>query len=165
MLLTTSRKPSTRSRTLCKHLGRYLNCDYVNRGKMSFEEIFDFHPDVPVLLIGEYHGNPGSFEIFDSSGNYLLSIYMDVAYSGDIKSLNRKKGAPVVMGRGNIAETIAKTLSFEHAEQNSDESCGLRCIVIGKDTIDLMDSGKLLFSFRIKSYKIFGKGGRCEGYS
>ena len=125
---------------------------------MSFEEIFDFHPYVPVLLIGEYHGNPGSFEIFDSSGNYLLSIYMNVTYNKDFKSIIRKKGSPVIFGTGNIAETIAKTLSFECAEQDSDDLCEPRCIVIDDNTMDFMDSGESLFSFRIKSYKLFDKG-------
>lgn len=132
---------------------------------MSFEDIFDFHPNVPVLLIGEYHGNPGSFEIFDSYGNYLLSIYMDVAYSRNFKSIDRKREAPVVTGNGDIAETVAKTLSFKHMEQNSDELCEPRCIVIDDNTMDFMDSGKSLFSFRIKSYKLFDKGGRCEDHS
>ena len=164
MLLTTSRKPSTKTRTLCKYLSRFLNCDYVNRGKMSLEEIFDLYPDVSVLLIGEYHGNHGSFEIFDSSGNYLLSIYMSIIYNKDFKSINRKNGYPFVVGTGNFAETIAKALLFEYAEQKSDKSCNSRCIIVDDDTMDFMDSGESLFSFRIKSCRIFGNGDRCEGY-
>ncbi|WP_292486342.1 rRNA maturation protein [Methanohalobium sp.] len=156
MILSTSRKPSSKTRTLCKHLSRFLNCDYVNRGKRSFEDIFGIYPGVPVLLIGESHGNPGSFDIFDQFGNYKLSIYMNVYYPQNFKSVNRKKEIPVVSGGNDIAETIAKTLSFENMKYF--EQSNPRCISVDKDSIDFMDSGGLLFSFRIKSYRVFNDG-------
>lgn len=164
MLITTSRKPSTKSRTLCKYLARFLNCNYVNRGKMSFEEIFGFHPDVPILLIGEYHGNPGSFEIFDPSGNYLLSIHMNVVYNKNFKFINREKVLPVVIGAGKFVKTFAKALSFEYSYRNSDNLHNERCILISENNIDFMDSGESLFSFRIKNYKLFDNGDLCESY-
>lgn len=156
MILSTSRKPSSRTRTLCKHLSRFLNCDYVNRGKSSFEDIFSIYPGVPVLLIGESHGNPGSFDIFDQFGNYKLSVYMNVDYPQNFKSVNRKKEVPAVSGDNNIAKTIAKTLSFEYVENSG--QCNTRCISVDKDSIDFMDSGELLFSFRIKSYRVLNDG-------
>nr|WP_054858375.1 hypothetical protein [Methanobacterium formicicum] len=40
MLITTSRKPSQRTRIFCRGLERTLNARSVNRGKMSLRDVF-----------------------------------------------------------------------------------------------------------------------------
>jgi hypothetical protein len=39
MIITTARKPSSKTRTFCKHLGRFTGWEYVTRGKTSREAL------------------------------------------------------------------------------------------------------------------------------
>ena len=40
MILTTSRKPSRKTRRLARVLANFMNWEYINRGKLSMDEIY-----------------------------------------------------------------------------------------------------------------------------
>ena len=72
IVISTSRKPSQRTRSLCKELQTLLpSAHYIQRGKSNFEEILKKSRQEAarlLLLIGERDGNPGSLELYYAEG-------------------------------------------------------------------------------------------------
>ena len=91
VLLTTSRKPSRRTRSLAKALARFMNWTYINRGKLSVEELFEMCQD-KLAILKEVKGNPAFLEIYDKNGNLLLKIRFSVSNVEKVKMDN----SPVV---------------------------------------------------------------------
>ncbi|MCL2142420.1 MAG: hypothetical protein FWH46_06080 [Methanimicrococcus sp.] len=75
MLLTSSRKPSFKTKILCKKLALFFDAPYMNRGKMSFSEVLEQGNGRILLVAGDYHGNPGSLSFYDANGKPFLSVY------------------------------------------------------------------------------------------
>ncbi|XRO75868.1 rRNA maturation protein [Methanocaldococcus sp. 28A] len=82
MILTTSRKPSQRTRSFVRDLERTLNLPYVQRGKLSLKEIFEI--DKHVLLIGEFKANPGTLVVYDVENERRLSSFISVKLQREI---------------------------------------------------------------------------------
>ncbi len=82
MILTTSRKPSQRTRSFVRDLERTLNIPYVQRGKLSLKEIFEI--DKHVLLIGEFKANPGTLVVYDVENERRLSSFISVKLQREI---------------------------------------------------------------------------------
>ena len=82
MILTTSRKPSQRTRSFVRDLERTLNIPYVQRGKLSLKEIFEI--DKHVLLIGEFKANPGTLIVYDVENERRLSSFISVKLQREI---------------------------------------------------------------------------------
>jgi U3 small nucleolar ribonucleoprotein protein IMP4 len=67
MLITTSRKPSQRTRTFCRGLERVIKARYINRGKMSLREVFLKAKEMEfdrIAIISERDGNPNGLDIY-----------------------------------------------------------------------------------------------------
>jgi U3 small nucleolar ribonucleoprotein protein IMP4 len=82
MLITTSRKPSKRTRSFCRSLNRVLNSEYINRGKMSMRDVLLKASDLScsrIALIHEYQGNPSKITFYDEEGNEIISLDVNVA--------------------------------------------------------------------------------------
>ncbi len=65
MIITTSRKPSRRSRTLGRDLERVLSGKYVTRGKSSISTLVEkalSQGETRIILISDIHGNPGKIQ-------------------------------------------------------------------------------------------------------
>ncbi len=84
MLLTTSRKPSRRTRSLAKVLARFMNWIYINRGKLSMNELLEICHD-KLAILKEVKGNPAFLEIYDKKGNLLLKIRFSASNVEKIK--------------------------------------------------------------------------------
>ena len=82
MILTTSRKPSQRTRSFARDLERTLNLPYVQRGKLSLKDIFEI--DKHVLLIGEFKANPGTLVVYDVENEKRLSSFISVKLQREI---------------------------------------------------------------------------------
>ena len=104
MIITTSRKPSPKIRTFCKNLSRFTGCKYVPRGKTGLEAF----PDDNFLLVGEYKGNPGSFNFF-LKGISILSIHASVSMDKEIGPGQ----APVIEGESKLAQALRKATGFK----------------------------------------------------
>ena len=82
MLITTSRKPSKRTRSFCRSLNRVLTSEYVNRGKMSMRDVLLKASELGssrVALIHEFQGNPSKLSFYDDGGNELISLDITVS--------------------------------------------------------------------------------------
>ena len=82
MLITTSRKPSAKTRTFCKSLSRALNADYINRGKMSFRDVLIKASEFKrFAIISQMKGNPSRIEFYNQNGETLLTLYISEVIS------------------------------------------------------------------------------------
>lgn len=80
MFITTSRKPSAKTRTFCQSLSRALNADYTNRGKMSFRDVLIKASGFKVIaIVSQVKGNPSRIEFYNEEGEILLTLYMTEA--------------------------------------------------------------------------------------
>lgn len=125
MIITTARKPSSKIRTFCKHLGRFTGWEYVTRGKTGLEAF----AGEPFLLVGEHRGNPGSFNFF-VNGELVLSIHASV-------SLDKEVGPgeePVIEGDSPLAHALGRATGLKT------EGTSERVIRIN-DKIEFIDKG------------------------
>ncbi len=126
MIITTARKPSSKTRTFCKHLSRFTGLEYVTRGKTSLSDL----ADEPFLIVGEYKGNPASFNFF-SNGRCILSIRANVSLDVDIVTGK----APVIEGDTPLASALHRVTGFKMGEI-SDR------IIRVNDRIEFIDNGE-----------------------
>lgn len=84
MLITTSRRPSPRTRSFARALERVLPSKYLNRGKMSLREVFLKGKELgfsPLMVISERDGNPSRLEFFTSNEKPDAYILINVDLS------------------------------------------------------------------------------------
>ncbi len=81
-LLTTSRKPGRKTRRFAKVLARFFNWRYVNRGKLSLEDLAALS-DV-FWIISEVKGNPAILKLYER-GEKRLEISFTVSNVNKIK--------------------------------------------------------------------------------
>jgi len=82
MLITTSRKPSSRTRSFCQSLSHVLNAEYVNRGKMSFRDVLVKASTLgfpKIAIVSQIKGNPSKIEIYDENSEMLLFLKITVS--------------------------------------------------------------------------------------
>jgi U3 small nucleolar ribonucleoprotein protein IMP4 len=148
MLITSSRKPSASTRTLCKHLATFFGCEYTNRGKMGMGEVLAHSHNMPLIIVGEYHGNPGSILFYDSDGYCILSLHISVLSAP--ASHSRSSGFDIG-GDNELVSIISDILLPEKTDRTS-----LHLLLeLTGDKMDFKERGKVLFSLRIKSHKIY----------
>jgi len=86
VILTTSRKPSRRTRRLAKVLARFMNWRYVQRGKLSLEELYSMlNKNENLAIIEEVKGNPAILKIVHPERGELLRIRFNVSNVVKIK--------------------------------------------------------------------------------
>ena len=76
IILTTSRKPSQRTRSFCRDLERTLpTLKYIQRGKSSLTDIINEYGKHRILVLDEIKGNPSRFRLYvDGLLKYQLLI-------------------------------------------------------------------------------------------
>lgn len=127
MLITTSRKPSPRTRSFARSLERVSGSKYINRGKMSMRDVLiksraSGHQKTAV--ISEVKGNPSRIEFYGSEGELLLS--MDITTSNS-------------MGPSKIKKKKLK-LRWELERQDLKEKI-ISLLEIPEDPLDLLKTG------------------------
>ena len=86
MLISTSRKPSQKTRKFCKNLARVTDSTSVNRGKMNFRELLLKALEVDeynVAVVNEIKGNPSRISFFSNKGELLLTILIGVTLDNE----------------------------------------------------------------------------------
>jgi U3 small nucleolar ribonucleoprotein protein IMP4 len=80
VILTTSRKPSRRTRSLAKALARFMNWRYVTRGKLSLEDLYSMlGKNEHLAIIEEVKGNPAILKIVHPEKGLILFIRFNVS--------------------------------------------------------------------------------------
>ncbi len=140
MIITTARKPSSKTRIFCKHLGRFTGWKYVTRGKASLQEF----ADKSFLLVGEYKGNPGSFSFFFKE-KCVLSIRANVSLDKDI-GIGIE---PVIQGNNSLAFDLGKVTGLRTGEK-------AKRIIIVDDNIEFTSDGESYI--KLKVLEVRGEG-------
>jgi U3 small nucleolar ribonucleoprotein protein IMP4 len=114
MLITTSRKPSQRTRSFSRSLERVLKSKYINRGKMSIRDVliqsseFGFNN---TAVISEMKGNPSRIEIYGPEGESLLALDITVSLSPS-KGRIKKDKLRIRCERENLGDKIGTILKI-----------------------------------------------------
>jgi U3 small nucleolar ribonucleoprotein protein IMP4 len=156
MLITSSRKPSAKTRTLCKLLSRFISGRCIPRGKMGMQELLEFAQGGPLIVIGEYHGNPGELSFFDETGKVLFSLRFADWYSEELDSFWFPDLEPVLTGRGEIADAFESFFHFQRIESEKIDQLPSRStlmIIVEEKDINFRGDGKSLFKLNIKGFK------------
>lgn len=92
MLITTSRKPSKRTRSFCQYLTRVFDSEYFNRGKMSMHDIFlKLHNSkyLYILVVYELNGNPSKMTFFNKESKECASFLINVSLPNKRININK----------------------------------------------------------------------------
>ncbi len=133
MIVTTSRKPSSRTRIFCKHLSRFTGWAYLTRGKKGLQGF----AGEPFLLVGEYRGNPGSFSFFHHD-ECVLSIRANVSLDTDIDAGME----PIILGSNSLAFDLGRITGLRIGEESG------RVIRVDDD-IEFIEGGKSIIKLRV----------------
>jgi U3 small nucleolar ribonucleoprotein protein IMP4 len=155
MLVTSSRKPSAKTRTLCKLLSRFTAGRCIKRGKMGMQELLESSQGGPLIVVGEYHGNPGELSFYDEMGKLLFSLRFADRYSEEIDSFWFPDIEPALTGQGEIADAFESFFHIQRVEGDKINQLPSRStlIVVGEKDIDFVGDGKSLFKLNIKGFK------------
>ena len=77
MLISTSRKPSQKTRKFCKNLAHVTGFTSVNRGKMNMRELLLKALEVDeynLAIVNEIKGNPSRISFYSNKGELLLTL-------------------------------------------------------------------------------------------
>jgi len=137
MFITTSRKPSDKTRSFCRSLSGALNSRYENRGKMSFRDVLikaSSSGFKKIALVSQVKGNPSRIEIFNENGEILITLYISVGEinsSGKIEP-HKLKFRSDISDLGNL---LSKVLDLAEAPQDLNKN--LLWVKKGKDKTSL----------------------------
>ena len=84
MLISTSRKPSQKTRKFCKNLARVTGSTSVNRGKMNMRELLLKAlelEEVNLAVVNEIKGNPSKITFYSNKGVTLENEKTNIAPS------------------------------------------------------------------------------------
>ena len=127
MLISTSRKPSQKTRKFCKNLARVTGSTSVNRGKMNFRELLLKALEVDeynVAVVNEIKGNPSRISFFSNKGELLLTVLIGVTLENE---------------KTNIAPSKLKIVSeVEHLDVLSE--------ILDLDLVDKAEDNYILIS-------------------
>ena len=70
------------------------------------QELLEFAQGGPLIVIGEYHGNPGELSFYDETGKLLFSLRFADWYSKEIDSFWFPDVEPALTGKGEIADAL-----------------------------------------------------------
>ncbi|MFO7966968.1 MAG: rRNA maturation protein [Archaeoglobaceae archaeon] len=96
MLITTSRKPGQKTRTFAKIMAKFMNWEYVSRGKASIKDF-----EGKLALVGERNGNPNSLTIYTIGKQFILSFSI-----GEIRKLDMDQSPVIFVGNPPFNPTI-----------------------------------------------------------
>ncbi len=93
LTITTSRKPGRKTRRFAKVIARYFNWSYINRGKMSLEDLSNLSDRL--CIVSEVKGNP-AYMTFYEGGEERLRIRFTTS---NIKKVKMDSSPPVFIGK------------------------------------------------------------------
>lgn len=122
MLISTSRKPSQKTRKFCKNLAHATGSNCVNRGKMNMRELLLKALEVDefnLAVINEIKGNPSKITFYSNKGEVLLTLLISVNTTNE--RLNIAPSKLKVISKIEKLNTLSDIFDFElvnSAEEN-----------------------------------------------
>ena len=119
-------------------------------------EVLSLSHGNPLLIVGEYHGNPGSLAFHDEEGFCTLSIYISVLETPS-NYPKRSNSFPLIEGDNELVSLINELIVPEKSDIST-----LLSLIISGNQLDFREGEKELFSIRMKSYKVFEVDEECS---
>lgn len=114
MLISTSRKPSQKTRKFCKNLAHATGSTSVNRGKMNMRELLLNALEVDefnLAIVNELKGNPSRISFYSNKGELLLTILIS-ANNGDGK-INIAPSQLKIVSEVKQLDELSKIFDFD----------------------------------------------------
>ncbi|WP_405290138.1 Brix domain-containing protein [Methanobrevibacter sp.] len=123
MLISTSRKPSQKTRKFCKTLARTTGSTSVNRGKMNMRELLLKALEVDEInlaIVNEIKGNPSKITFYSNKGEVLLVLLISISMDNNEKLNIAPSQLKIVSSfdRLNVLSDILDIELVDRAEDN-----------------------------------------------
>lgn len=122
MLISTSRKPSNKTRKFCKNLAHATGSTSVNRGKMNMRELLLKALEVEeynLAVVNEIKGNPSRISFYSNRGELLLTMLIGASESSEKTNIAPSKLKMVCeVKKLNILSEILDLDLVDKAEEN-----------------------------------------------
>ena len=122
MLISTSRKPSQKTRKFCKNLAHATDSTSVNRGKMNMRElllrVLD-EDEINLAIVNEIKGNPSRITFYSNKGEVLITVLISVTTTNE--RLNISPSKLKIVSEVQKLNCLSDILGFElvdKAEEN-----------------------------------------------
>jgi len=160
ILLTTSRRPTGRIRTLCRELARVIpNAVRVNRGKLSSEGVaeraLEYGAD-RVIIIDRWKGGPGKIQFFHAGAEGIIPVPPTLYFSGvklqrefktrvgKIRPLTLTASSEGSSQKGKLAEALSNFLNVPKSTEKNVPSAYRASIHLSSDA-----SGSVQIAFML----------------
>ena len=118
MLISTSRKPSQKTRKFCKNLAHSTDSTSVNRGKMNMRELLLRALDedeVNLAIVNEIKGNPSRITFYSNKGEVLLTILISVTTTNE--RINISPSQLKIVSEVQKLNSLSDILGFELVDE------------------------------------------------
>lgn len=122
MLISTSRKPSQKTRKFCKTLARTTDSTSVNRGKMNMRELLLKAlevDEVNLAIVNEIKGNPSKITFYSNKGEVLLVLLISVSMANNEK-LNMAPSQLKIVSSFDELNILSDILDIDLVERAED---------------------------------------------
>ena len=120
MLISTSRKPSQKTRKFCKNFSHATVSSYVNRGKMNMRELLLKAlelGEVNIAVVHEIKGNPSRITFYSNKGEVLLVLLINVTLTNERLHISPKN--LTVVSEVEKLNSLAEIFTFHLVEEDS----------------------------------------------
>ncbi len=122
MLISTSRKPSQKTRKFCKTLARTTDSTSVNRGKMNMRELLLKAlelDEVNLAIVNEIKGNPSKITFYSNKGEVLLVLLISISMDNNEK-LNIAPSQLKIVSNFDELNVLSDILDIDLVERAED---------------------------------------------
>ena len=121
MLISTSRKPSQKTRKFCKTLAHATGSTSVNRGKMNMRELLLKAlelDEINLAIVNEIKGNPSKITFYSNKGEELLAILISAVLENE--TLNIAPSNLKIVSEVESLNVLSEILSFDLTDNADD---------------------------------------------
>lgn len=123
MLISTSRKPSQKTRTFCKNFQHAFGFEYANRGKSSLRDLLIKAAELghdSLVLVYQIKGNPSKLTFYDLEGEEKLALLVSVNTTNE--RLHIKPEDLKIKSGVEELDCLAEILGFELTNEPLDSN-------------------------------------------
>lgn len=123
MLISTSRKPSQKTRTFCKNFQHAFGFEYMNRGKSSLRDLLIKAAELghdSLVLVYQIKGNPSKLTFYDLEGEEKLALLVSVNTTNE--RLHIKPEELKIKSGVKELDYLAEILGFELTKEPLDSN-------------------------------------------
>lgn len=120
MLISTSRKPSQKTRKFCKNFSHATVSSYVNRGKMNMRDLLLKAlelGEVNIAVVHEIKGNPSRITFYSNKGEVLLVLLINVTLTNERLHISPKN--LTVVSEVEKLNSLAEIFTFPLVEEDN----------------------------------------------